>query len=579
MSSIWRKAARKIAKEGKSGRDPVPPIVPGYVTGELLGAGAASEVWAANCVLTGEPVALKRLRDSATQQDRQRLRAEAGLLASFSHPNVIGLRGVRSDDAGLVLVLERAARSLAELLGVYGVLSAGRTVGVLAPIADALGQAHVRGILHGDISPGNILLRTDGVPLLADLGTARLMALCGGSRSPVAGSGIYGTPGFTDPALRHGEPFGAASDVYALAAVAAWALVGERLDDAPDAVQRWANRAHQLGVPPGLAAAVCAVLVSPPLNRGAADQFAAALRSACPAVALLPVEVSPPPALQIAAYEVHPDPATGARDITRQIHFTDRAAERTVAAGTPAPKRRSWLGLSRPRLLQWWAQRKQRRQHLATPRHTSRTGSYAAALASRRRRTAMVHGGVVLMLIVGAGLGGGLAITALGHNDPSTRVANRSAPRTPVEHAANHWRGVLDRLDSERARAFAVLDAKVLEGVYAPISPMLRADQAQIARLRRSGTIAMGLRHNFRAVHVFRQAGGEVLVQALEQLQVHRIVHLPAASQNESGAGAVRTVPASAPRTVQISLTLVSGKWRIDAVTPVAGEGCASHVC
>jgi len=494
----------------------------------MIGAGAASEVWAAQCMQTGEPVALKRLRTDATQQDVQRLRAEAGLLASFSSPNVISLRGVRSDDAGLVLVLERAALSLTELLEVHGLLNAGHVVGLLAPIADALGQAHARGILHGDISPGNILLRADGVPLLADLGTARLLALCGASSSPAAGSGIYGTPGFIDPTLRHGEPFAAASDVYALAAVAACALVGERLSDTPEGVQDWANHSHQLGVPPGLAAAICTLLVSPPACRPTAVEFAAALRNACPAVGLLPAEVCAPPTPRLGAPDVSTGPRVRAGDATRRIRGADRA---TDLAGTQ--------------------------------RH-------CAVLAFRQRGTALLRGIAILLLIVGVGLGGGLVVTALGREDAVPPAANRNAPRASADVAADHWRGVLDHLDSERARAFAVLDGKLLEGVYAPTSPMLRADREQLARLQRLDRVAIDVRHSFRAVHVFRQTDGEVLIQASEQLQTHRIVQLAAATgRDESGEGAVRTVPTSAPRTVQISLIPVDGKWRINAVTPV----------
>ncbi len=565
MSSIWRKIGQKTSKEQDGGRCGAPPTVPGYVTEELIGQGAASEVWAARCARTGEQVALKRLRGSASHQDLQRLRAEAGLLASFSHPNVIGLRGVRSDDAGLVLVLERAARSLTELLGAHGVLRADRLVGVLAPLAEALGHAHTRGILHGDISPGNILLRADGVPLLADLGTARLLALCGGSSSPVAGSGVYGTPGFIDPALEHGEPFGPASDVYALAAVAACALVGERLDDASDAVQSWANRAHQLGVPPALAVAICAVLVSPRAGRPAAGRFAATLQSACPAVALQPAEVMAVGS-STAAYDIGDDPMVGRGDATRQVYFSDHGS----SAPSAKVERRSRFGLARLEASgKRRAHRKLRRLRLATLRRTYGTESYFAAAASRQRRRIMLRGGTVLALIVGIGLGSGLAVTALGGDAAPPATSRSLASRAPVDVTADHWRDVLDYLDSARARAFTTLDATLLEGVYAPTSPMLRADQAQLARLQRSGTIATGLRHRFRAVHVVRQTEDEVLVQASEQLQAHRIVPRTASGHDGVGAEPVLTVPVSTPRTVQISLITVHGQWRIDTVTPV----------
>ncbi|MGH3544354.1 MAG: serine/threonine protein kinase, partial [Mycobacteriales bacterium] len=487
-------------------------------------------------------------------------------------PNVVGLRGVRSDETGLVLVLERAARSLTELVGAHGVLSAGATVGVLAPIAQALGQAHARGILHGDISPGNILLRADGTPLLADLGTARLAALCGASSSPIVGSGVYGTSGFSDPALRHNGEFTDASDVYALGAVAAYSLVGERLGDAPEAVQAWANRAHQLAVPPALAAAVCAVLVSPPASRPTAEAFASVLREACPVVTLSPADIRAPTASPVAAYDAAPDPIVGAVEKTRQVHVRDHG----TTAPSPTSKWRSWLRLGRlhvPR--QRRAHRTLRRHRLATLRHAYGTPGYFAAIAARQRRITALRGAAVLVFIVGIGLGGGAAWAALGGETSGSKAsappATRSlASRAPADVAADRWRGVLEALDSDRARSFETLDVTALERVYAPASPMLRADREQIVRLRSSDTAATGLRHKFRAVHVFAQTEDRALVQASEQLQEHRIVRRTATVDSAGlGESPVITVPSSEPRTVQIVLTKVNGAWRISAVTPV----------
>ena len=93
-----------------------PPLVPGYATDELLGLGGTGEVWAAREVLSGRPVALKRLRVATDIAAREGLRREGELLAAFQHPHVIGFHGLRSDGEGLVLVLERAATSLAAVV-------------------------------------------------------------------------------------------------------------------------------------------------------------------------------------------------------------------------------------------------------------------------------------------------------------------------------------------------------------------------------------------------------------------------------------------------------------------------------
>ncbi|MGH3804678.1 MAG: protein kinase domain-containing protein, partial [Pseudonocardiaceae bacterium] len=165
----------------------MPPAVPGYVVAQRLGHGGSSEVWAARCEATGEEVALKRLRVGSDPAAREELRAEAALLASFTHPNILGLRGVRGDETGLVLILDRAVGSLGDLIRARGRLGAGQAVAIAAAIADALGAAHRRGIVHADVSASNVLLRADGTPLLADLGTARLIRVSSGTaRSPIA---------------------------------------------------------------------------------------------------------------------------------------------------------------------------------------------------------------------------------------------------------------------------------------------------------------------------------------------------------------------------------------------------------
>lgn len=199
--------------------------VPGFVAEELIGFGASGEVWRARDVNTGEVVALKRLRVGQQPAEHQRLRREAAVLSAFSHPHVVSLRAVLATADGLVLVLDHAAGgSLGRLVARRGRCTAGEVAGLLVTLAGALAAAHSVGLSHGDVSPGNVLLDCDGRPVLADLGTARLLGEAGGH--PVA------TAGYVDPAVNAGHPPGPASDVYALAAVAVHALTG--LPPGPD---------------------------------------------------------------------------------------------------------------------------------------------------------------------------------------------------------------------------------------------------------------------------------------------------------------------------------------------------------
>jgi len=193
--------------------------VPGFIAEELIGFGASGEVWRARDVTTDEVVALKRLRVGQQPAEHQRLRREAAVLAAFTHPHVVSLRAVLTTADGLVLVLDHAAGgSLGGLIARRGRCTPSEVAGLLVRIAGALAAAHAVGLTHGDVSPGNVLLDSAGQPLLADLGTARLLAEASGPAG--------GTPGYVDPAVSAGHPPGPASDVYALAAVAVYALTG-----------------------------------------------------------------------------------------------------------------------------------------------------------------------------------------------------------------------------------------------------------------------------------------------------------------------------------------------------------------
>jgi serine/threonine protein kinase len=198
--------------------DPGRRPVPGYLVEELAGVGATGEVWRARRRDTGDVVALKRIvvHDAGVLRAA---RSEAALLAAFDHPHILRLHELLVQDGEAVLVLEFAeGGSLAEVLAHRGKLSAGEVVTIIAPIASALAAAHAEGVIHGDVSPANILFTADGRPLLADLGVARLIGVDGGA--------VRATPGYLDPLVAAGGAPGPHSDVFMLAAVAWHALTG-----------------------------------------------------------------------------------------------------------------------------------------------------------------------------------------------------------------------------------------------------------------------------------------------------------------------------------------------------------------
>ena len=191
------------------------PYVPGYVLEHQLGANGYGSVWGAREESTGASVAVKLLPMPSPQQRTFAMR-EASLLAAIDHPHVAPFYGAGEVDGGLALVTALAdGGSLGELLGVRGVLPAGEVVTIIAPLAEALAEVHERGLVHGDITPENVVFTRDGRPMLTDLGLSRLT----GERTRVPAA-------FLSPEVEAGHWPGPSADVHGLAAVAVLALTG-----------------------------------------------------------------------------------------------------------------------------------------------------------------------------------------------------------------------------------------------------------------------------------------------------------------------------------------------------------------
>ncbi|CAN5704865.1 hypothetical protein BH18ACT7_BH18ACT7_03030 [soil metagenome] len=188
-----------------------------YRIEELIGYGGCGEVWRARHRDTGESVALKWLRGGGPELRERQLR-EAGLLAVVHHPHLGRLREVLLDRGDPVLVLDHhAGGSLAALLARRRRLRPGEVVSVISPVAAALAYAHDEGLVHADVTPGNVLFSAAGRPVLTDLGVARVLG---------EDADLHATPEYVDPQVARGGAPTAASDVFGLAAVAFHALAG-----------------------------------------------------------------------------------------------------------------------------------------------------------------------------------------------------------------------------------------------------------------------------------------------------------------------------------------------------------------
>ncbi len=214
---VWRVRTEQGARED-------PPGLPGYRVGRRIGVGGSSTVWAAIRERDGYDVALKVLDGRRDEDALDAAVRELALLQRAAGEHVVRVHEVVALDevageSGLVVVLDRLhGGSLREVLAARGHLSDGEAVTVLAPVAHALAGLHALGIVHGDVTPGNVLLEASGRPVLSDLGVARLLG--------ETGPAVAGTDGFVAPEVLDGETPTAASDVYAVGALGWTCLTG-----------------------------------------------------------------------------------------------------------------------------------------------------------------------------------------------------------------------------------------------------------------------------------------------------------------------------------------------------------------
>ncbi len=197
--------------------------------GERIGGGGQAVVHRARHARTGAPAAVKLFHRAVWTDPafRLRFRRECDALAMLDHPNVVPILGSGEDDGRGWLAMGLATGgSLAERLA-RGPLRPERALHVLAGVAAALDAAHAAGVLHRDVTPGNILLDPAG-PWLADFGIARRW-----DATIVTGEGqLIGTAGYIAPEVIAGRPATEASDRYGFAAVAFEVLTGRRVFEA-----------------------------------------------------------------------------------------------------------------------------------------------------------------------------------------------------------------------------------------------------------------------------------------------------------------------------------------------------------
>ncbi|MFD3489817.1 serine/threonine-protein kinase [Streptomyces sp. NPDC058690] len=203
-----------------------PPVVAGYRLTARLGAGGMGRVYLSH-TQGGRPVAIKVVRpELADDPDfRRRFRREMEAARRVRGAYTAELIDGDADGAPPWLAtLYVPGPSLADAVGRAGGLPVPAVLWLMAGVAEALQAIHGAGIVHRDLKPSNVLLASDG-PRVIDFG----ISLATGVSSYTATGSTIGTPQFMAPEQASGGAVTAATDVFALGQIAAFAALGEPL--------------------------------------------------------------------------------------------------------------------------------------------------------------------------------------------------------------------------------------------------------------------------------------------------------------------------------------------------------------
>ncbi|MCU1672206.1 MAG: serine/threonine protein kinase, partial [Frankiales bacterium] len=290
-----------------------------YRLDERIAVGGMGEVWRGQDTVLGRLVAVKCLKPEYVHDPEfsERFRAEARHAAGLSHPGIANVYdyGEQSEpEQAAWLVMELVdGEPLSTLLHRKGAMTADQALDVVGQAAMALEAAHVAGVVHRDVKPGNLLVRPDGVVKVTDFGIARAT-----DAVPLTQTGtVVGTAYYLSPEAASGQPVTPASDVYSLGVVAYECLSGQRPFPGDNAVA--VALAHLRETPPPLPGSVPSAVQDlvframekdpalRPVHAGDFGREAQALRAGLAGEGTVELPVEPPSA------------ASGPADLTRAL--------------------------------------------------------------------------------------------------------------------------------------------------------------------------------------------------------------------------------------------------------------------
>ena len=191
-----------------------------------LGSGGMSTVYLARDETLDRPVAVKLMHREMTEQREQleRFNQEARAVAKLSNPNVVAVIDAGEDQGRPYIVLEYVqGETLKQRISRVGSLDATEALAYALEVAQGLGVAHERNMVHRDVKPQNVLIDATGRAKLTDFGIAREL----NDEGVTATGRVIGTTDYVAPEQAMGKDVDPRSDIYSLGIVLYEMLTGD----------------------------------------------------------------------------------------------------------------------------------------------------------------------------------------------------------------------------------------------------------------------------------------------------------------------------------------------------------------
>ncbi|KAF9205755.1 hypothetical protein BGZ49_003556 [Haplosporangium sp. Z 27] len=184
-----------------------------YQLGNCIGRGQFGSVYKALNLVTGQMVAVKRIKiDGLKEEEREMLMQEVDLLKSLAHPSIVKYEGFIKTDSYLNIILEFAENgSLLTTLKIFGTFSEQLVVAYVVKILEGLVYLHGKEVVHCDLKAANILTTKNGNVKLSDFGVSLNLKVKEADFGAVAG-----TPNWMAPEVIELKGASPASDIWSL---------------------------------------------------------------------------------------------------------------------------------------------------------------------------------------------------------------------------------------------------------------------------------------------------------------------------------------------------------------------------